>query len=130
MRDIKFRGKRLDNGEWAIGSYIEAEMQNGIAHEIVPYKHGEPVVEVDPKTVGQYTDFNDKNGKEIFEGDILLIYGVKHIVRYKFAAFFACPINNQRTNESLLYSVVSAFDSCEIIGNIHDNPKLLKGGQR
>lgn len=58
-RKHKYRGKRLDGQGWAVGSYIEAEVQTGIAHEIVPYKRGEPVVEVDPETVGEYSGMKD-----------------------------------------------------------------------
>lgn len=69
MGKIKFRGKRLDNGEWIVGSYIEAENRDrSIAHQIVPYEAGGIVREVDPDTVGQYTRLRDKNDKEIYEG--------------------------------------------------------------
>lgn len=54
MREVKYRGRRLDNGEWVVGSYIEAENRDrSIAHQIIPYKAGLVVREVDPVTVGQ-----------------------------------------------------------------------------
>jgi len=145
-REIKFRGKRLDNGEWAVGSYIEAEMQNGIAHEIVPYKHGEPVVEVAPKTVGQYTGLKDKEGNAIYEGDVLALpangkefdeflrwevlhpdYVRLYAVGYSVGECgFGLCFPNEVTQSNPDISGFAGHDRMYIIGNIHDNPELLK----
>lgn len=134
MREIKFRGKRLDNGEWVVGSYIEAENRDlSIAHQIVPYESGEAVREVDPDTVGQFTGLKDRNAREIYEGDILKsardgrLYVVKFWIGMFYASVEECnkgifggfPLHALTENEESGYE-------CDIIGNIHDNPELLK----
>lgn len=153
QREIKFRGKRLDGQGWAFGSYIEAELNNGIAHEIVPYKRGEPVVEVDPETVGEYTGLKDTNGRDIYEGDIIDINykyyacGINGVIPDQDCACLGVVLYNQYTAAYELrlikaeypidvkgydeeYSLnLDSFDldgGIELCGNIHDNPDLLE----
>jgi uncharacterized phage protein (TIGR01671 family) len=151
MRAIKFRGKDTKSGEWRYG-------------DLITYKSGEAAIAnfsrygyecsdmnrvlVGLKTVGQFTGLHDKNGKEIFEGDILLWtrknvhiegrqpqdFSHKCVVYYdndKCAFQFRCELrcgacvgyldfDDDRTDESFV----------EVVGNIHDNPDLIeKGGE-
>lgn len=130
MREIKFRGKRLDNGEWIVGSYIEAENRDrSIAHQIIPYKAGLVVREVDPATVGQYTGLKDKNGKEIYEGDIIKT-DFSYATWIGFVHFNKGNFELVDSDKNGQYLTLSVLSDIEIIGNIHDNPELLKGGDQ
>lgn len=79
-------------------------------------------IEVDYKTVGQYTGLTDKNNNKIFEGDIVKHKGEIYEIKYfeKYARF--APSNNRTV------FMVCAFNCLEVIGNVYDNPELLKGG--
>lgn len=150
MREILFRGKRLDNGEWVEGFYgLKGENTHCIMVSTVPEVdyHGCYFTDyvVDPATVGQYTGLKDKNGKSIFEGDILRLWveddnEFDPIKKYRAVVEFGNPnaeynwgfqlkmIDRMAFNEDILLWVdmedTGAF--CEVIGNIHDNPELLK----
>lgn len=149
MREILFRGKREDNGQWIQGDYQHFHIENDIYVYIGIW--GEETRSVKPETVGQFTGLTDKNGKKIFEGDILRakVYEMefedfpgigKRKVRTgnKIDAVWTVEYKNfnascgyfiygkdRRFNRLLTYSVIFN-NECEVIGNIHDNPKLLK----
>lgn len=116
MREIKFRGKRLDNGEWVHGDlHIRTPFPH--IHSEIDYSR----VKIDPHTVGQFTGLHDKNGKEIYEGDIVRYdmggeCEVSYCIGGGFAGFDLSPAFH---DEHQLTDV-------EVIGNIHDNPELLK----
>ena len=149
MREILFRGKRVDNGEWIFGDLLHDRfiMSNETICQIYDMNsnltHRENIIL--PETIGQYTGLTDKNGKKIFEGDYWLDTDgdyLVYVVEFRYGEFgFACygwqgalmpygfdedaggwgeidfdPITN--------YNI----DTIEVIGNIHDNPELLKGG--
>ena len=140
MREIMFRGKRLDNGEWVEGWYqpeTTIKHWDGRQETIgftITYKVEEGFLEdtlVDSSTVGQYTGLKDKNGKRIFEGDILLLDDIKGIVNYGTGCFcvkLSAPDYLYRNNPAIDI-VLNEYPGVEIIGNIHDNPELLEGNK-
>ena len=136
MREILFRGKRVDNGEWAYGMPCATE-ESGI-FSIQTLKGG--IFDIIPDTVGQYTGLTDKNGKKIFEGDVVrlteydnewkavVVFG-KPYGEYSWGWNFLYIGKHPRCNtDILLWAEVDDVEVyCEIICNIHDNPELLKG---
>ena len=139
MREIIFRGKRIDNGEWVYGGILQTDNWSEIS--VVTDYYGNmyepPSCEVDsyeviPETVGQYTGLTDKNGKMIFEGDIVQYYGTYALEVYienghTKTRWFDTVTKREYTELFFGYDE-EAYGECEIVGNIYDNPELLKGG--
>ena len=134
MREILFRGKRLDNEEWVYGYYVHIGPVSCQRTYIIPeYASALYVNEVYPSTVGQYTGLNDKNGKRIFEGDI--VDGHCHSawshrlqrcdIAYGRDGFEARNHIDGVDSDYYTYRVLFSKDVV-IIGNIHDNPELLE----
>ena len=133
-RTIKFRGKRIDNGQWVYGDLVQ------YAHDILilPINTGWTHHKVIPETVGQFTGLLDKNGREIYEGDIFKEDN-SGIVRSVFRvpgglAFEDNPVSFGYDHRVPVYPYSSIAEMqnvswlsqcCEVIGNIHDNPELL-----
>lgn len=125
-REILFRGKRMDNGEWVKGfPYIT----HGGEHQI-RYYDSESNIEncshtVIPDTLGRFTGLTDRNGVKIFEGDIIKYSANKvGIINYETGCF--CTQDIKSRNNPALDTVFASFLNIEIIGNIHDNPELLE----
>lgn len=130
MREILFRGKRTDNGEWVEGYlYIT---HNG-EHEISVYNEEVNIErwthEVDPSTVCQYTGLKDKNGERIFEGDVAKVLQGKDkdiaYVGFENGAFMLYPKTGNIYERTLWEYWYNDWD-VEVIGNITDNPELLE----
>lgn len=130
MRAIKFRGKRVDNGEWVEGFYIKATQhwhKNGIHEDWIVgsaianggwfalgYRY--PVI---GSSIGQYTGLKDKNGVEIYETDSVLYRGKYCEVVFHDSEFALKFNNNEYVQHGLLCEAWR--DNFEVIGNIHDN---------
>ncbi len=131
MREIKFRGKRLDNGEWEYGDllqYDDGSVCIGVhsknytddGFNAGQYRH---IALVNENTVGQFTGLKDKNGREIYEEDILFDEsGVYAVVCYSMGTFCV----DFGDGFDLKYFTDSAHEICDVVGNIHDNLELLK----
>lgn len=116
MRTIKFRGKNIETGEWVYGFYTRGGYvkEDGIV-EVRHIIHSDILYDVEKHTIGQFTGLTDKNGVEIYEGDILHFSdGSQHVVMWDE---YECGFN----------IVEYGIYLCEVIGNIYDNPELLKG---
>ena len=146
MREILFRGKAINrdegyhrtkykNGDWVYGlitrlyderfENLPAEMTN---------TSGISGIEIDYKTIGQYTGLTDKNGKKIFEGDIINAYHNRDLLNVSYVVFnrgeFWCELISGNFIDCC-ETLPEQETECgiEIIGNIYDNPELLKRGE-
>ena len=151
MREILFRGKNTDSGEWAEGYLVQTQshtyiIQPGWYKDDLFISLYNIIDEVDPETVGQFTGLTDKNGKKIFEGDLLNGFqypfyrseSADHnyfaeVIWFTGNCAFGLYTHKHQTAKVRGISAGNAdfiedFDSddWEVIGNIHDNPELLE----
>lgn len=129
-RQILFRGKRIDNGEWEGGYYAKFGYTEKERSYIIPvYASALYAIEIDPATIGQYVGLKDKNGRKIWENDICeMVYdGVSHTY---LIVWDEGELDFKGTNGKKKYGGNFEYLTCceeiEVIGNIFDNPELLE----
>lgn len=124
MRTIKFRGIDTMSGEMVYGDLAQQKLTNGSITTAIVQTYA--TYDVNSKTIGQFTGLFDKNGKEIYEGDIVkcdkFVYEVVFEEK-RFASYGLC-----RKGDMFMHYFGEAMESqqCEVIGNIHDNKELIK----
>ena len=131
MREILFRAKAKEDGMWIEGFPVRIYDYGGLVWDMHPFNTNFEITRsVDPKTICQFTGLTDKNGKKIFEGDVVLYSWndqdkpERFTIKFKDGQFVASPV--KETEDYWDFMVGGYSKEMEVIGNIHDNPELLE----
>ena len=140
MREIIFKAKRIDNGEWVEGSLIDLDIDSGYCYIVPPYKKAsilpinflitDRMKLVAPETLCQFTGLCDKNGKKIWENDILMAHldeshpedAAYETVEWSVAGW----VGHETGSIGGQYLDKFDLEHYEVVGNIFDNPELLQ----
>lgn len=137
MRTIKFRGWSVHYKRWIFGDLLRTGMDDGVAIQYYDEEEGWMCDNVNGETVGQFTGLHDGKGREIYEGDI-----IRRKAKMTFLGNTAASTHEVKFGEDGIYSGFYLDPSCdvffnshnrfvfEVIGNIHDNPELMEGGEK
>jgi len=129
-KEIKFRAQRTDSEQFVEGYYVKIlASQLGITNILLANARICHIIfdedgifwHIKPETLGQYADLKDKNGKEIYGGDILSTFNSQVI--FDNGAFYSVSENY---SHKMLLSRTLEYPPCEVVGNIYENPELLK----
>ena len=126
MRKIKFRGQRVDNGEWAYGHIRIITVVQGKKYLMSDWFGND--LEVKPESVGQFTGLTDKNGNEIYEGDIITFDGITSFDKIIIGEvkYSEVRLRYEYGKNGVWYTLYAVtMPTPRIIGNIHDTPELL-----
>lgn len=140
-REILFKAKRIDNGEWVEGFYVN--YKNVIHYILVCDGNGFAWYEIEKETLCQYTGLTDKNGNKIWENDVVRCVDYNSNSEFMAVVVFGNPnsyyswgyqlkhINGDEPNLDILLwiDMEESGAYCEVIGNIFDNPELLGGAE-
>lgn len=143
MREILFRGKRTINGDWVYGDFVRGNERKSLRDSIFVYDSETQSFndyEINTSTLGQYTGLTDKNGKRIWEGDILHIAKIADGIGGYYQPPLDYPVNVVVKWDLCAWMWETLFDDkryitfpdawchyeCEVIGNVHDNHELLE----
>jgi uncharacterized phage protein (TIGR01671 family) len=131
MREIEFRGKRLNDGQWVFGQ-LTTPHKNPNIWPSVSGAHLPTGYPVDPATIGQFTGLRDKNGAKIFEGDVLHHIWqsgggetLETVSEVKFSNGSFIADDHKRADFILFLHVNKDWATVEVIGNVYDNPDLI-----